>query len=661
MRWMSFATRKTERSLLVASLVAVMSLSLWLGPPVTPLGASSWPAPPPPPVRAAAAPWAATTSAAAAASSRAPAGGTVSTQSCPYIYGPYGTAHLYCADALSVPPRDRPITLHFVASTPRAGAVSIAVSRGQFIGGTGDFAPLSFPVAEVSLPAIVGGSELHWVSTTAGSATVTVSTRSGGRTHVESVTSFTFGYSWRGRPAFIAVGDWHSCALTRAGGVQCWGNNRHGQLGDGTTISRSTPVDVTGLASGVIKISAGPASTCALTREHGVKCWGDNRHGQLGDGTTISRSSPVNVVGLASGVDAIAVGGLLACAVVRVGPVRCWGTLPTGETAVLRTTPTDVPGLGGAAISAGYDYVCAVGDRAMCWGANDHGQLGDGTRIARAFPVQVLGHPNGAFAIHAGSRHTCALAWNGQRDVWPNREMKCWGANDYGQLGDGSTADRTVPVTVAGLEGVAVVGMAVGGDHTCAETEAGVRCWGSNRRGQLGNDTISSSRVPVPVTGLPAHGLAVDAGPSGEHTCALVGDGAMCWGRNDSGQLGDGTMIASSVPVEVDLQIHPTLGLRSSITGGVVDPGTAGTFTATVMPLDLEGARPIVRFVVLRQGDDGTWRSTGSRDVVADARGVARLRWTFAIPGNRLVRARVLPDAAYWPGRGIETFPLVVR
>lgn len=124
------------------------------------------------------------------------------------------------------------------------------------------------------------------------------------------------------QPPGIAVGLNHSCALTRTGGVKCWGDNRSGQLGNGTTIGSRTPVDVTGLAPGVLKISAGQVSTCVLTRSHGVKCWGDNTSGQLGNGTTISSPTPVDVMGLASGVEAVAVGWRHACALLTGGTVK---------------------------------------------------------------------------------------------------------------------------------------------------------------------------------------------------------------------------------------------------------------------------------------------------------------------------------------------------
>jgi alpha-tubulin suppressor-like RCC1 family protein len=356
----------------------------------------------------------------------------------------------------------------------------------------------------------------------------------------------------------IAAGDDHTCALMSSGGVMCWGANSFGQLGDGTTTARSTPVAVSGLTSGVTAIAAGDDHTCALMSSGGVMCWGANSFGQLGDGTTTDRSTPVAVSGLASGVTAIAAGGFHTCALMSSGGVWCWGYNFFGQlgdgTTTARSTPVAVSGLvsGVTAIAAGDDHTCALmsSGGVMCWGANWSGQLGDGTTTARSTPVAVSGLASGVTAIAAGDFHTCALMSSG--GVW------CWGYNFFGQLGDGTTTARSTPVAVSGLAS-GVTAIAAGGFHTCARTSSGgVRCWGYNFFGQLGDGTTTTRSTPVAVSGLVSGVTAIAAGY--EHTCALMSSGGVrCWGRNKDGQLGDGTTTTRSTPVAVS-------GLVSGVT-----------------------------------------------------------------------------------------------
>jgi alpha-tubulin suppressor-like RCC1 family protein len=361
----------------------------------------------------------------------------------------------------------------------------------------------------------------------------------------------------------VTAGLSHTCALNAAGGILCWGDNTYGQLGTGTRMlgtSNPYPRSVSGLAGGAKAVTAGDTHTCALTADGWVMCWGSNAFGQLGDGTTVSQLAPVTVTGLISGVQQIAAGGTHTCALTAAGGVKCWGDLAT--------TPEDVPGLtsGVSAIAAGYMHTCAiVGDAAAggavkCWGANDTGQLGNGTTTSSSTPVAVQGL-SAVKAISAGGApvdrftaggHGCAVTTAGT--------VKCWGWNDEGQLGDGTTINRLAPVNVSGIASGAQ-DVAAGDKHTCAligdiaAGTAGVKCWGQNRYGQLGVGSTESYPTPVQVGGFTGGVNAIAAG--GAHTCAVTeAGGAKCWGRNAAGQLGNFTIGSQSLlPVNVIVPI----------------------------------------------------------------------------------------------------------
>jgi len=294
----------------------------------------------------------------------------------------------------------------------------------------------------------------------------------------------------------IAAGDEHTCALTSMGVTKCWGYNRYGQLGNGTTANSLTPTDVIGLSSGVISISTGSQHSCALTTGGGVKCWGNNDWGQLGDGSYQYRTTPTDVIGLASGVIAISAGSGHTCALTTGGSVKCWGYNFKGQlgdgTTTIRWTPVDVSGLssGIVAISGGYWHTCALTSigTVKCWGFNQYGQLGDGTREQRLIPTEVTGLSSNIIAISSGHMHTCATTSEGT--------AKCWGLNRYGQLGDGSTIERWTPVGVSGLSS-GVASISAGRWHTCALTlVGGVKCWGANQWGQLGDGTAIGHPTP---------------------------------------------------------------------------------------------------------------------------------------------------------------------
>ncbi len=360
----------------------------------------------------------------------------------------------------------------------------------------------------------------------------------------------------------IDAGGVHTCVITTKGGLKCWGGNFNGQLGNGTTTQwapwgQPTPVDVIGLDSGVSAIAAGQDYTCALTSRGGVKCWGQNVYGELGRGSTsdgTSELTPGDVLGLNTGVTAIAAGRGHSCALTTSGAVKCWGwnangQLGNGTTDWSSNVPTDVVGLtsGVRAITPGGRHTCALmnSGTVKCWGENDEGQLGDGhSGDSRNTPVDVSGLTD-VVAISAGDKHTCALTSSAM--------VKCWGANQYGQLGDGTTTRRLIPVNVMGLNNVSTV--AAGAAHSCALINGGLKCWGNNYTGQLGNGTASGTNPnpsPTDVIGLSS---GVDAVASGYgHTCALLKGHVKCWGNNFSGTLGNGVMGSSDPnPTPVDV------------------------------------------------------------------------------------------------------------
>ena len=356
----------------------------------------------------------------------------------------------------------------------------------------------------------------------------------------------------------ISAGSYHACAVTASGGAKCWGDNYWGQLGDGTTDWSKTPVDVSGLASGVSDITAGESHTCALTASGGVKCWGDNDYGQLGNGTTAGSSTPVDVTGLTSGVSAVEanIGLGYTCALTVVGGVKCWG-YHVGQNSL---TSVDVSGLtsGVSAISTGVSHACAIiSGGARCWGSNGDGQLGDGTTESSNVPVEVSGLSSGVSAIAAGRSHSCAVTASGG--------LKCWGLNNRGQLGNGTAAGSLTPVGVIGLTSGAI-DVTAGVNHTCALTVSGPRCWGENHDGQLGNGSLPYSRTPVNFSGWTGGVLAIAGGDT--HTCAATMSGeARCWGENNFGQLGDETMVNSITPVGVS-------GLTSGVSAFAANGGT---------------------------------------------------------------------------------------
>jgi alpha-tubulin suppressor-like RCC1 family protein len=340
----------------------------------------------------------------------------------------------------------------------------------------------------------------------------------------------------------IAAGIGQACALLATGRVWCWGQ-------DGRTLTGgpdSVPTEIPNLA-GVRAITVS-AHACALLSDGTVSCWGRNDLGQLGDGTQMDRAAP-GVVPQLHGVIDVRAGGKHTCALLGDGTVSCWGVnaqgqLGDGAPVLSRAQPGAVPGLSGVVhLASGYGGTCAVlqsGDL-WCWGFNDQGELGGRAARDQYVPVRVLGISH-VVNVGMGGSHTCAVDSSGR--------VYCWGADGVSQLGDNYFAEQSLyPALLASP--VSPAQLTVGATHNCAVTAGhDLLCWGDDNSGELGDGTLTPRGTPRPVG--PLHGRVSMAAAGASFTCAVLVDGTpRCWGFNDAHQLGDGTDIDRYIPTRL--------------------------------------------------------------------------------------------------------------
>jgi len=406
-------------------------------------------------------------------------------------------------------------------------------------------------------PALVAGQALP----TAASTVLPSATASPSPTLVATATVSPIPAT--GKPfTSLAAGHGHTCGLTSGGTAYCWGYNGNGGLGDGTTTNRTAPAAVSG-GKTFTSLVAGTYHTCGLTSGGATYCWGRNSEGQLGDGTNQDHTTPVAVSG-GRVFTSLMAGAIYTCGLTSGGTAYCWGWNTNGQlgdgTMDNRSTPVAVTGgLTFTRLVAGMYHTCGLtsSGAAYCWGNNGYGQLGDGTSgvngdnpqsADRTSPVAVSGGL--AFSsLDAGAWHTCGVVSAGT--------AYCWGNNGYGQLGDGTTNQRTTtPVAVSG--GRTFTSLVAGRSHTCGMISGGTAfCWGNNEYRQIGDGPMDNRTTPVAVSGGLAFTSLV-AGVEGCHTCGLTTGGiAYCWGANWFGQDGDGTTLQRSVPTAVDVSAIP--------------------------------------------------------------------------------------------------------
>ena len=354
----------------------------------------------------------------------------------------------------------------------------------------------------------------------------------------------------------IAAGAYHSCAIYNDSSLKCWGLNAKGQLGDGTTTNRLTPVSVSNITN-PIEIAVGGQTnyaSCAIIYGGTIKCWGDNDYGQLGDGTTTQRNTPVSVSSITNASKIFLSKYDHSCALLDNSSVSCWGRNNYGQlgdgTTTDRTTPIIVNNISTATdLALGQSHSCALlsDESVKCWGWNSDGGLGDGSTTNRTSPVSLIGATS-VKDIAAVFRSTCVLYKNGT--------VKCVGQNNFGQLGDGTKTGRTSLVSGTGItNGTKIVGGA--GNYCVLLSDSTIKCWGSNERGQLGDGTTTEKLSPVTATGI---SNAIDISANGSEvpndgvSCAILSDNsAKCWGVNNYGQVGIGTA-STNVTVPTLLQ-----------------------------------------------------------------------------------------------------------
>ncbi|MFW5741581.1 MAG: RCC1 domain-containing protein, partial [Myxococcota bacterium] len=378
----------------------------------------------------------------------------------------------------------------------------------------------------------------------------------------------TAGSPWQGEPCGVgcdedtgcltvrslAAGGGHTCAVLSDDSIWCWGDNAKGQLGIGATTPTESPTPVRVGGAGAESVTLGHTSSCAVDDIGALACWGDNSEGQLGTGGTTPLFAPPLEPALMPVQIADAGTWTTACAVLD-GQVWCFGT-PFDATSMMGANPTEMGGVSSAAMLAvGTGFACASrANDLRCWGDDSAGQLGNDETLADSGTPVKVGVEEDWAGLGAGDLSAYAFTTDGK--------VYAWGDNGEGQLGTGLPAGAAQPTEVPLPPSVVEVRHVDGGRrHACVHArddldQLAVYCFGSNEHGKLGQgSTVGGNDTPLQVLESPGVPLAPSRIAVGwEHNCAVTEAESqiVCWGLNDKGQLGDGSYASSGYPVRVD-------------------------------------------------------------------------------------------------------------
>ena len=505
---------------------------------------------------------------------------------------------------------------------------------------------------------------------------------------------------------------YHSCAIALNGRAYCWGSGNSGKLGNGSTASSRVPVAVntSGVLAGktIKQISAGENHTCAIASDNRAYCWGSNKNGQLGNGSTADSNGPVavNMSGALAGktIKQMSVEFSTSCVVASDNRAYCWGSNKNGQLGNGSTADSRVPvavntsgvlvGKTIKEVTTGGFHTCALdtSSKMYCWGLNSSGRLGGGlTSILSNVPVAV--NMSGALAgktikqMSTGYSSTCAIA--------SDNRAYCWGSGNNGQLGNGSTADSRVPVAVnmsGALVGKTIKQILAGGDHGCVvASDDKMYCWGLNNNGELGNNSSVNSSVPVAVNadGVLAGKTIRQMSAGFSSTCAVdSGYGIYCWGYNSNGQLGNNSTNNSRVPTYVyapkenttipanTMKLRTQYAKKTAATCQAVAAGWQDVTNSSALAYSAAGPNNGTAIAaaandpnlpstsvgyshqsIVRPSSAAQLTFTNNRDVNAGETGL----WDLALTDNGLERntnycVRLAADTTAAPGTNIDTY-----